>query len=99
MTSDYKALILNILLFFCALAVCLIFLEFGSRIYFGIPLNTNKDWRTLHAQLPNEGFSTSDYHTLVGWVNKADVKSKWLNTLQYGIRKKIHPKSNQFNQL
>jgi len=75
MTSDYKPLIKNVLLFFSALAVCLIFLEFGSRIYFGTPLNTNKDWRILQAQLPNEGFSASDYHPLVGWVNKADVKS------------------------
>jgi hypothetical protein len=59
-------------------------LEIALRTYFGLPIFTLRDWRTLQLSLLQSGMR---YDALLGWTPGSNMGGPTFNTLDYGIRK------------
>jgi hypothetical protein len=71
-------------LFVCG-ALSVIALEVALRLYFGTPVFTFRDWRTLQVTLLQTGGAR--YDPSLGWTQASNVIGGGFNTLAYGIRK------------
>jgi hypothetical protein len=81
-----KRWLLNLAFLAVTIVICCGVLELGFRAVTGAPVFALTDWRAARV-IQSDVAGVTEYNELVGWNTKANVKSDWLNTIDFGIRK------------
>jgi hypothetical protein len=76
----------NLVFLVTTIVVCCLVLELGFRAVAGVPVFAFANWRAARV-IQSDVVGVTEYNEVVGWDTKANVKSDWLNTIDFGIRK------------